>query len=119
MILQADVHFRPPDGDDRARVPLSARGSASRMRVRPARHAAALGTPRRPAGRKEPPRRALLLSVRRPLAVQFTGDCWVRLGEPARAMRHYQELVDLLQEKLGVPPAAETTALYRRLADGP
>jgi predicted ATPase/DNA-binding SARP family transcriptional activator len=45
--------------------------------------------------------------------------CWVRLGEPARAVRHYRELVDLLQEQVGVPPAAETTALYRRLAGGP
>jgi predicted ATPase/DNA-binding SARP family transcriptional activator len=43
-------------------------------------------------------------------------NCWVRLGETARAARHYEELVELLQEQLGVPPAAETTALYRRLA---
>lgn len=46
-------------------------------------------------------------------------NCWMRLGEPARAVRHYQELVDLLQEQAGVPPAAETTALYRRLTGGP
>jgi predicted ATPase/DNA-binding SARP family transcriptional activator len=45
--------------------------------------------------------------------------CWVRLGETARAVRHYQELVELLQEQVGVPPAAETTALYRRLAGRP
>ncbi len=42
-------------------------------------------------------------------------DCWARLGETARAVRHYEELVALLQEQVGVPPAAETTALYRRL----
>ena len=42
-------------------------------------------------------------------------DCWTRLGETARAVRHYEELVALLQEQVGVPPAAETTALYRRL----
>jgi DNA-binding SARP family transcriptional activator len=46
-------------------------------------------------------------------------NCWVHLGETARAVRHYQELADLLQEQVGVPPAAETTALYRRLTGGP
>src|SRR5215469_691144 len=46
-------------------------------------------------------------------------NCWVRLGETARAVRHYQELVELLQEQAGVAPAAETTALYRRLVDAP
>jgi predicted ATPase/DNA-binding SARP family transcriptional activator len=46
-------------------------------------------------------------------------NCWVHLGEPARAVRHYQELADLLQEQVGVPPAAETTALYRQLAGRP
>jgi predicted ATPase/DNA-binding SARP family transcriptional activator len=46
-------------------------------------------------------------------------NCWVRLGETARAVRHYGELVELLQEQVGVPPAAETTALYRRLAGRP
>ena len=45
--------------------------------------------------------------------------CWVRLGETARAVRHYGELVELLQEQVGVPPAAETTALYRRLTGRP
>jgi len=43
---------------------------------------------------------------------------WARLGETARAVRHYRELVDLLREQVGVPPAAETTALYRRLMEG-
>jgi predicted ATPase/DNA-binding SARP family transcriptional activator len=46
-------------------------------------------------------------------------NCWVRLGETARAVRHYEELAELLQEQVGVPPAAETTALYRLLAGGP
>ncbi len=41
--------------------------------------------------------------------------CWERLGENARAARHYEELVTLLREQVGVPPAAETTDLYRRL----
>jgi predicted ATPase/DNA-binding SARP family transcriptional activator len=40
---------------------------------------------------------------------------WARLGESARAVQHYRELVELLREQVGVPPAAETTALYRRL----
>jgi len=46
-------------------------------------------------------------------------NCWVHLGETARAVRHYEELVELLQEQVGVPPAAETTALYQRLAGRP
>jgi len=46
-------------------------------------------------------------------------NCWVRLGETARAVRHYEEFAELLQVQVGVPPAAETTALYRRLAGRP
>ncbi len=42
--------------------------------------------------------------------------CWEHMGETARAVRHYEELVTLLREQVGVPPAAETTQLYRRLA---
>jgi predicted ATPase/DNA-binding SARP family transcriptional activator len=41
--------------------------------------------------------------------------CWEHLGENARAARHYEELVTLLRDQVGVPPAAETTELYRRL----
>jgi DNA-binding SARP family transcriptional activator len=46
-------------------------------------------------------------------------NCWAHLGETARAVRHHEELVELLQEQVGVPPAAETTALYQRLAGRP
>ncbi len=42
---------------------------------------------------------------------------WARLGETARAVRHYEELVVLLRDRVGVPPAAETTALYRQLTE--
>jgi DNA-binding SARP family transcriptional activator len=42
-------------------------------------------------------------------------NSWEQLGETARAVRHYEELADLLREQVGVPPAAETTALYERL----
>jgi DNA-binding SARP family transcriptional activator len=42
--------------------------------------------------------------------------CWAQLGETARAVRHYTELTALLREQVGVPPAAETTALAERLA---
>jgi DNA-binding SARP family transcriptional activator len=42
-------------------------------------------------------------------------NCWHRLGQTAQAIQHYSELADLLQAQLGVRPAAETTALYRRL----
>jgi two-component SAPR family response regulator len=42
--------------------------------------------------------------------------CWAELGETARAVRHYTELAALLKERVGVPPASETTALAERLA---
>ena len=41
---------------------------------------------------------------------------WAHLGETARAVQHYTELSELLAEQVGVPPSAETTALYQRLA---
>jgi len=40
---------------------------------------------------------------------------WEQLGETARAVKHYEELTALLRQHVGVPPAAETTALYERL----
>ena len=42
--------------------------------------------------------------------------CWERLGETARAVRHYEQLAAMLRDQVGVAPAAETTALYQRLA---
>ena len=42
--------------------------------------------------------------------------CWAELGQTARAVRHYAELAQLLADQVGVRPAAETTALYQRLA---
>ncbi len=42
-------------------------------------------------------------------------NCWARLGETARAVRHYEELAGVLRRQVGVAPAAETEALYRRL----
>ena len=44
-------------------------------------------------------------------------SCWGRLGETARAVQHYQDLVELLKDQVGVSPSAETTALYQRLLD--
>jgi len=41
--------------------------------------------------------------------------CWERLGETARAIRHYEQLAGTLQDQLGAAPSAETTALYERL----
>ena len=40
---------------------------------------------------------------------------WAALGETARAVRHYDELTVLLRDQVGVAPATETEALYRRL----
>ena len=45
--------------------------------------------------------------------------CWAMLGENARAVRHYTNLVRLLAEQVGVAPAPETTALAERLAERP
>jgi predicted ATPase/DNA-binding SARP family transcriptional activator len=42
-------------------------------------------------------------------------SCWARMGETARAVRHYEELAELLRSQVGVPPAAETAALFKRL----
>jgi DNA-binding SARP family transcriptional activator len=42
-------------------------------------------------------------------------ECWATSGQTARALRHYAELTDLLQAQLGSTPAAQTTALYKRL----
>jgi two-component SAPR family response regulator len=44
---------------------------------------------------------------------------WAALGETARAVRHYTELTALLRDQVGVPPAAETTALHERLTARP
>jgi predicted ATPase/DNA-binding SARP family transcriptional activator len=41
--------------------------------------------------------------------------CWARLGEPARARRHYQQLQDFLRKELGAPPAPETARVYETL----
>jgi len=46
-------------------------------------------------------------------------EAWASLGETARAIRHYDELTELLAERVGVPPSAETTALYQRLLGRP
>jgi DNA-binding SARP family transcriptional activator len=39
-------------------------------------------------------------------------------GERGRALRHYEELVVLLEEQLGATPAPETSALYESLRSG-
>ncbi|HTW06748.1 MAG TPA: BTAD domain-containing putative transcriptional regulator [Acidimicrobiales bacterium] len=41
--------------------------------------------------------------------------CLERLGQPARAMRHFDELATLLRRELGASPAAETVRLYEQL----
>ena len=40
------------------------------------------------------------------------------LGERGRALRHYEELVVMLEEQLGASPAPETVALYESLRTG-
>jgi predicted ATPase/DNA-binding SARP family transcriptional activator len=46
-------------------------------------------------------------------------ESWASLGQTPRAIRHYEELTQLLAEQVGVPPSAETTALYQRLLGQP
>lgn len=43
--------------------------------------------------------------------------CWARLGEPARALRHYEGLTEVLRREVGAPPAPETARLYQALRD--
>ena len=40
------------------------------------------------------------------------------LGERGRALRHYEELVEMLYQQLGAAPAPETSSLYERLRAG-
>jgi predicted ATPase/DNA-binding SARP family transcriptional activator len=83
----------------------------------------AIGRLHAAAGRYQPAAAAFRRAVKHePLnetAHRELMNCWVRLGQTARAVRHYEELVELLHEQVGVPPAAETTALYQRLAGWP
>jgi DNA-binding SARP family transcriptional activator len=44
--------------------------------------------------------------------------CYSRLGEHGQALRHYQELVELLRDEVGTPPAPETQGLYAQLQLG-
>jgi predicted ATPase/DNA-binding SARP family transcriptional activator len=44
--------------------------------------------------------------------------CQAALGERVRALRHYEELVELLEEQLGTAPAPETSTLYESLRAG-
>jgi DNA-binding SARP family transcriptional activator len=72
------------------------------------------------AGRYEPAvtafRRAIEHEPLNEVAHRELMTCWAQLGQSARAMRHYHELMALLADQVGVRPAAETTALYERLA---
>jgi len=44
-------------------------------------------------------------------------ECWAAAGQPARALRHYEDLRELLHTELGGAPAEQTAALYARLRD--
>jgi DNA-binding SARP family transcriptional activator len=43
---------------------------------------------------------------------------YAALGEPGRALRHYEELARMLEEQLGASPSSETAALYESLRSG-
>ena len=91
--------------DELRRAFESALLATGRLQVAAGRHQAAAAAFRR-AVTHEP----LNESAHRELMA-----CWVQLGETARAVRHYEELVQLLRDQVGVPPAPETAALYRQL----
>jgi predicted ATPase/DNA-binding SARP family transcriptional activator len=42
-------------------------------------------------------------------------QCYASMGERARALRHYNKLVTLLDDQLGISPSAETRDLYAAL----
>ena len=87
----------------------SAMLAVGRLQAAAGRHQAAVGALRR-AIEHEP----LNETAHRELM-----SCWEAMGETARAVRHYEELTALLRDRVGVAPAAETTALYERLASSP
>src|ERR1035441_1285524 len=91
--------------DELRRAFESALLATGRLQAAAGRHQAAAVAFRR-AGAHEP------LNEAAPPAPM---NCGARLGETARAIRHYEELAEALRDQVGVPPAAETTALYRRL----
>ena len=92
--------------DELRRAFESALLAAGRLQAAAGRHQAAAASFRR-AVAHEP----LNESAHRELMT-----CWARLGETARAVRHYEELEQRLRDQLGVAPAPETTSLYRKLA---
>jgi len=63
-------------------------------------------------------RRALALDDLLEIAHRELIRCLARMGERGQALRHYQELVDLMQRELGAPPGRETSMLYERLRNG-
>lgn len=62
-------------------------------------------------------RRRLLLDPLREPVHRALMQLLARTGQPAAALRQYEELVRLLDEELGVDPAPETVIVYRSLAD--
>jgi DNA-binding SARP family transcriptional activator len=108
-------------GDFRADMAAGDWAQARRDELRRGFEAALLATGRlhAAAGRYQPAvtafRRAVAHEPLNETAHRELMSSWARLGEAARAVQHYRELVELLREQVGVPPAAETTALYRRL----
>ena len=44
--------------------------------------------------------------------------CQARQGERGRAIRHYQDLAELLGEELGSSPATKINTVYERLRRG-
>jgi predicted ATPase/DNA-binding SARP family transcriptional activator len=62
--------------------------------------------------------RALTLDGYLELAHRGLMRCYARQGEAAQAVRHYQDLRQLLKDELGTAPSPETALLYDRIRRG-
>jgi DNA-binding SARP family transcriptional activator len=108
-------------GDFLAGLAAGEWAQARRDELRRAFESALLATGRlhAAAGRYQPAvavfRRAVAHEPLNETAHRELMSAWAGLGETGRAVQHYSELTDLLAQQVGVPPSAETTALYRRL----
>jgi DNA-binding SARP family transcriptional activator len=108
-------------GDFLAGLAAGEWAQARRDELRRAFESALLATGRlhAAAGRYQPAvaafRRAVAHEPLNETAHRELMSAWAALGETARAVQHYAELTELLARQVGVPPSAETTALYQRL----
>ena len=114
--LAGGLRWRFPGRAGRGRMGTGPPGRAApQLRVRAARGRRCTPRPAATQGAAAAFRRAIAHEPLNETAHRELMDAWASLGETARAIQHYSELVELLADQVGVPPSAETTALYQRL----